>query len=501
MPAQAILQRQETGLFVLGIDIGTQSLKAVVLDEGLQPVGAAAQSYQPVFPHPLWADQDPALWLGALRPAIAGALAEARIAAGDIGALGLAGQLDGCLPTDASGQAMGPCLIWMDRRAGAEVEGISPGPVMEKGGVVLDASHMAAKIRWLKRHHAEASAIRRFHQPVSYVLSRLTGRHVLDHAVASTTMLYNLWKGGLDPELCALFEIDPKELPEIERSEAVAGALTTEGAALTGLKPGIPVAVGTGDDFSNPLGAGVVRPGRVVVSLGTAEVVGAVHPKATIDAGALVETHGYAAGRFFIENPGWLSGGSLAWFIQTFRLSGVAELDKLAVTAPAGAEGLTFLPALSGAMAPEWNSEARGCFYGLTAAHGVAALARSVLEGCAFAMRDVVERLAALGIDTSQLLLLGGGAKSRIWAQIRADLVQRPAQVSPVADSSPVGAGLLAAVAAGMAGSLDEAADRIAPPEATIDPDRSRRAAYDDAYGRYRRLFQSLKPMFSVSPS
>jgi len=493
-------------LHILGIDIGTQSLKAVVLDDGLRPLGAAAQTYQPVFPHPLWADQDPGLWLAALKPAISGAIAEAGLAAADIGALGIAGQLDGCVATDAKGEHLGPCLIWMDRRAGAEVEGIDAALVMEKGGVVLDASHMAAKIRWLKRHHAHAASIRRFHQPVSYLVSRLTGRHVLDHAVASTTMLYNLWKGGLDPELCRLFEIDPDELPEIDRSEAIAGELHGEGARLTGLRAGIPVAVGTGDDFSNPLGAGVVKPGRVVVSLGTAEVVGAVHGTAAVDHGsvagsALVETHGYAAGRFFIENPGWLSGGSLAWFIKTFRLAGVEELNALVEQAAPGADGVTFLPALSGAMAPEWNSDARGCFYGLTAAHGASHMARAVLEGCAFAMRDVVERLAALGVDTSTLLLLGGGAKSRVWAHIRADLVQRPAEISGVADSSPVGAGLLAAVAAGAARNLDEAAGRIAPPTTVIAPDPSVRQVYDDAYGRYRRLFDSLKPLFKSDDS
>jgi xylulokinase len=270
---------------------------------------------------------------------------------------------------------------------------------------------------------------------------------------------------------------------------------------LTGLRPGTPVAVGTGDDFSNPLGAGVVSPGRVVVSLGTAEVVGAVHGTAAIDKGALVETHGYAAGRFFIENPGWLSGGSLAWFIKTFKLSGVDELNLLVQQAPPGAEGITFLPALSGAMAPEWNSEARGCFYGLTAAHGAAHMARAVLEGCAFAMRDVVERLAALGLDTSKLLLLSGGAKSNVWAQIRADLVQRPAEISSVADSSPVGGGLLAAVAAGAARDLDAAASRIAPPDTVVAPNSANRQPYDDAYGRDRRLFQSQKPLVSPVPS
>src|SRR5437867_6364642 len=155
---------------------------------------------------------------------------------------------------------------------------------------------MAAKIRWLARHHPAAREIRWFHQPTSFVVFRLTGRHVLDHALASTSMLYNLWEQRLDPALCALFEIDAARLPEIDRSEAVAAGLSAGGARLTGLRPGIPVAVGTGDDFSNPLGAGVVAAGRAVVSLGTAEVVGAVHGEAVIDKRALVETHGFAGG-------------------------------------------------------------------------------------------------------------------------------------------------------------------------------------------------------------
>jgi xylulokinase len=484
-------------VFVVGIDIGTQSLKAAVLDEGLKPLGMAAGPYQPVFPKPLWAEQDSRLWLEALRPAIEGALAAAGIKTGDVGAIGIAGQLDGCLPVDDKGEPLGPCLIWMDRRAGAEIGGISAGLIMEKGGLVLDASHMAAKIRWLKRHHPEARRIARFHQPTSYLVARLTGRAVLDEAVASTSMLYNLWDRRLDPELCGLFGIAPEELPAIDRSEAVAGGLTKEGAALTGLNPGLPVAVGTGDDFSNPLGAGVVAPGRVVVTLGTAEVVGAVHSKAVIDSRALVETHGYAGARFFVENPGWLSGGALAWFQNCFRLSGPEELSALAGEAPAGADGVVFLPALSGAMAPEWIAEARGAFYGLSAAHGAAHMARALLEGLAFAMRDVVDRLASLGVATGEVLLLGGGARSRLWAQIRADLLQRPVLLSNLADSSPLGAGLLAAVAAGSFASLDQAAAAIAPETRRVEPDANARAAHDDAYGRYRRLFESLRPMYA----
>lgn len=483
-------------MHILGIDIGTQSLKAVVLGDGLRPQGAGAAAYEPRFPQPLWAEQDPRLWLDALRPAIGRALVEAGIAASEIGALGIAGQLDGCVPVNRRGEAMGPCLIWMDRRASAETEGLPAAKVLAKGGVVLDASHMAAKIRWLKRHHSEARDIARFHQPTSFLVEQVTGRAVLDHAVASTSMLYDLWQRRLDPELCGLFEIAPEELPEIDSSEALAAPLSKAGAALTGLPAGIPVAVGTGDDFSNTLGAGVVRPGCVVVSLGTAEVVGAVHGAAVIDEGALVETHGYAGSRFFIENPGWLSGGALAWLIRVLRLAGVEELNSLAGQAPPGADGVTFLPALSGAMAPEWVAEARGGFYGLTAAHGPEHLARALLEGCAFAMRDVIDRLTELGLDTARVRLLSGGAKSRLWAEIRAGLLGRPVEVATLSDSSPLGAALLAAVAAGAEADLDSAADQLAPATAEIAPVATHRGAYEEAYGRYRRLFTALKPMF-----
>ncbi len=486
-------------MLVIGIDIGTQSAKAVVMDEDLQSLGEASVAYAPNFPAPMWAEQDSKLWLDALRPAIAGALRAAGKSAKDVRSMGIAGQLDGCVPTGPSGEALGPCIIWMDRRATREIADIPAAAVLRKGGVILDPSHMAAKIRWLQRNSADARSIRRYHQPVSYVVSRLTGRHVFDPAVASTTMLYNLWDSAFDPELCALFSIDPGELPEIDRAEAVAGVLGARGAELTGLEPGITVAVGTGDDFSNPLGAGVVAPGRVVACLGTAEVVGAVHDRPTIDAGRLVETHGYAGGRFFIENPGWLSGGALAWFIRTLRLHDVAELNRLAAEAPPGAGGLTVLPTLAGATAPEWISEARGAVYGLTPAHDLRHLSRALLEGCAFAMRDVVERLVELGVDCERILLLGGGAKSPLWAQIRADVLQRPVDVASAADSSPLGAALLAAVAAGVHADLQTAAERIRRPAQTIEPRAAARAAYDDAYGRYRRLFDALRPMYRAS--
>jgi xylulokinase len=484
-------------ILIIGLDIGTQSLKAVVANERLEVLGDGYQSYEPSFPYPGAAEQDAEVWEHALAPAIKQALDAARVRSIDIRALGICGQLDGCIAIDASGRSMAPCMIWMDRRAEQEISDVPAVLVRERSGVVLDASHMAAKIRWQKRHLLGASRAVRFHQPVSYMVSRLTGEHVFDHGLASTTMLYDLTRRGLDPELLDRFGVRAEELPRIAHAADPAGVLSAAGAELTGLPAGTTVAVGTGDDFSNPLGAGVVTGGRGVCTLGTAEVVGAVHDSPVIDPRSLVETHCYAGRRFFIENPGWLCGGAVEWLIRTCRLADAAELDALAGSVAPGAENLLFLPALSGAMAPQWVATARGCFYGLTPAHGNGHLARALLEGCAFAMRDVLDRLRELGIAFDSVILLGGGARSLTWARIRADLmglrIERPVNI----DTSPVGAAMLAAVAAGLQPDLETAAGCVARDFDTIEPDPRFFDAYQEAYLGYRALFEALRPMFN----
>jgi xylulokinase len=486
---------------IVGIDIGTQSLKVAVTDRALRVRGEAATPYRAQFPRPGWAEQEPALWERALGPTIARALGEAGITPAEIGALGVCGQLDGCVAVDADGRALTPCLIWMDRRAQEEIADVPAALIRTHAGVVLDAGHMAAKIRWLKRHDATAAAAARFHQPVSYLVESLTGRAVMDHALASTTMVYAIDRRNFDSTLLDCFEIDGGELPALAEADSCAGPLSARGSDLTGLPPGIPVAVGTGDDFSTPLGAGLLSPGRLAVVLGTGEVVGTVHPHAAIDDAGLVETHAYPGGAYFLENPGWLAGGAVAWLCDLLGVDGFDALDAAAATAPPGAESVTFLPALTGATAPEWKAEARGCVYGLTPSHGAPHLARALLEGCAFAMRDVADRLREMGAEIHSLLLLGGGARSRLWAQMRADIMGLPALVPHRVDTSPVGAAMLAGVAAGLVENLRSAAGLVQEPVAPLAPAPANRGAYEDAYGRYRRLFGSLKPMFGAAVS
>ena len=485
---------------VVGVDLGTQSLKAVVVDGDFRLRGEAGVAYQPSFPQPGWAEQDPALWLAALRPAIRKALEAGKLKPRDVKGIAVSGQLDGCVPVGGDGRALSPCIIWMDRRAEAEVVGINAGHIRTQTGLVLDASHMAAKIRWMKRNLPETAACRTWHQPVSYVVEKLCGEAVMDHGLASTTMLYGLEERGYADDLLELFEVEREKLPGIGEASSAAGVLSRAGAELTGLPAGITVVVGTGDDFTNAIGAGVVEPGVVSVSLGTGEVIGAVSDDLKLDREGLLQTHGYVGGRFYLGNPGWLAGGAVTWFQSTFTVGSPAELSALAASAPPGSGDLLFLPALNGAMAPRWISGARGAFYGLTPAHGRAACARALLEGCAFAMRDVVDRLEAMGVGAGRIRLCGGGAKSRIWAQIRADVSRRPVEVLNAADTSPIGAAILAGVAVGRAASVAEAAAAVPRALDTIMPDPARADLYDRCYRRYRILFEALKPLYGEGP-
>jgi xylulokinase len=478
---------------VVGIDLGTQSLKAVVCDAELRVLGDHAVPITTRHPQPAWAEQDPASWCAALEPAISGALAHANADGRDVAAIALAGQLDGCVAVDAIGAPLHPALIWQDKRAVRETPALPR--LFELTGQIADPSHMAPKIVWLRDRGIRAA---RWHQPTSFLVAHLTGEHVMDPSHASTTMLFELAAGAWSRELCDAFEIGLAELPRIAPPTAIAGALR---ASIAGIAAGTPIAVGTGDDFATPLGAGVIAPGVAICAIGTAEVVGALSSALVLDHAGMVETHAYPGGAYFVENPGWLSGGAVRWATRMLGLAGDRELDALAAQAPPGADGVTFVPALAGAMTPTWQPHARGALYGLAAAHDRPHVARAILEGLAFAERDVVERLAALGLAVDRVLVLGGGGNSAVWTQIRADVLGRPHDVAARSDTCPIGAAMIAAVAIGMQPDLATAAATAPPPATTLLP----RASLDEAYERYRTLQAQLaslaeRPWATVAP-
>ncbi len=484
---------------VVGIDVGSQSVKAALLDPEGRTVATAGRPCTMRHPHAGWGEQDPAEWEQSLAEAVRAVVDTAGIRPTEVTHLGLACQVDGVVAVDDRHRPLRDAIIWLDRRADAEVtalrDKVGDDAIFTTTGLNPDASHTAPKMMWLRDHEPEVFRATRSLPPVAaYLLARLTGVLAQDPANASSTLLYDVATGTWSGMLVEAAGLDPALLPPIRPSTEVAGPLLPAAAELLGLHPGCQVVVGTGDEHAATLGAGAAGPGLVVDVTGTAEPVCAVADEVVLDPERMVETHAHSVpGRLLVENPGFVSGGSTLWLAQSVLRVDQGEVFDLAARAPAGSEGVSFLPALSGSMTPRWNEDMRGAFTGLAMNHDSRHLARAVLEGCAFALRDVVDRLDALGI-AGEVRVVGGGGRRRLWLEIKAGVLGRPVRPVLAEEATALGAGILAGTAAGTFRDPDDAVTRAVEVAATtVDPDPAVRDRYDEAYTRYRRVFDAVE--------
>jgi xylulokinase len=486
--------------FVLGVDVGSQSIKGVLLDpEGVQRA-MASHPLTMTHPHGGWAEQDPRHWEEGIALVIAKALAAAGVAGSEVGVLSLACQVDGVVPLSPSGEALGPAIIWLDRRADVEAKALAndvgPDRLFKITGLIPDATHSGPKIMWLREHapstFANASA---FPPAASYLLHRLTGRLAIDHANASSSLLYDLGSRRWSDELLDASGLSATQLGEILNASEIAGTLNSRSAEMTGLSTTCAVLVGTGDEHAASIGAGAITVGIITDVTGTAEPVTVASDTLVLDDEGLVETHAHALDdHYLVENPGFVSGGSTRWLAENVLKVSQVTFFELAAQAPAGSDGAIFLPALSGAMTPRWNATMRGVFAGLAMPHTSATLARAVLEGCAFALRDVTDRFAALQLGHDEIRVVGGGAASETWMQIKADVTGRPVRRVLVPEATAHGAALLAGVAAGLFVDLTDAVRRtvkVADEPYVADPVRA--SLYAETYHRYRALYDGVE--------
>lgn len=482
---------------VIGLDVGSQSIKGVLLDEAGATRAVASAPLEMRHPHNSWAEQHPGDWTAALATVVR-TLIEGRSVRVDV--LGLASQVDGVVPVDADGTALRDALIWLDRRATAQTltlaGAVGEDRLFEITGLNADASHGAPKMMWLRDNEPQVWRRTRRLLPVGgHLLAWLTGACLQDPANASSTMLYDLRTGDYDPALCAAAAIDPEMLPAVAPATQVAGRLTAHAAEALGLPRDCRVIVGTGDEHAASLSAGVVAPGVIADVTGTAEPVTAAAGEPVFDDTRLVETHGHAVeGAYLIENPGFVSGGSTLWLATGVLQVPQSAVFDLAAQAPPASDGVLFLPALTGSTAPRWNAAMRGCFTGLSMNHGRPHLARAVLEGCAYALRDIVDRLDALGLAGDEVRVVGGGGRSPLWCQIKADVLGRPVRPVLSQEGTALGAAMLAGIVAGIFSGVDDAVGRavhLAPEP--IAPDPLSAEAYAESYQRYRALFEGVE--------
>jgi xylulokinase len=499
--------------YVIGCDIGSQSLKAILLSQEGQLAGEVSVSYPIDYPYPTWAEQSAEKWLGAFVEAVRLLLARNALQPEQLRGISLASQVDGVVAMDASGAPLYPAIIWMDRRAVQQCAQVAQKTSQDKlfdvSGLNLDASHVAPKINWLRDNQPDV--YRRalyFLLPGSYLAYQLTGELGVDYSNASSTLLMDVRRRDWSPELCELFEIDPCQLAPVLPATQVLGALLGEVAAECGLLPGTPVVLGSGDEHAACLGAGVILPGLACDIAGTAEPVCAASSNPLFDPTGLVETHCHAhPDLWLIENPGFASGANYRWFRDQFAAAEIQEaaaaganpydlLNNLAASVPPGSEGLVLLPCLMGAMAPTWNALARGTYFGFTLAHTRAHFVRALLEASAYAVRDITDQMRKIGLPLHQIQVVGGGARSRLWRQIKADVTGLPVALPQTIETTALGAAMLALVGVGLCPSLEEAARQVVRIVEVRDPQPETQARYEAYYQLYRATYQALLPVF-----
>ncbi len=494
---------------LLGIDLGTSSVKVLLAGTDGQVLAAASAEYPILHPAPNQAEQNPEEWWRATVEAVQAVLAQAPGI--PVAAIGLSGQMHGTVLLDKTGALVGNAIIWPDQRSARQVQEITALVGAERlyriAGSPVSTGFQAASVRWVQQERPAAwRRVAMILAPKDYLRWRLTGAYATDPSDGAGALLLDEQARNWSPELLELLAIDPAQLPPVQPATAIAGALLPAAAQALGLPAGTPVVTGAADTACGMLGAGAVTAGDLLLSISTGGQLIQPVEQVAVDLKGRIHTFCSALepapGR-----PGWyqmgatLSAGlALRWLRDNvFALrhaDAYAMMTALAAQSPAGAQGLLFLPYLVGERTPHMDPTARGVFFGLTVQHDQGDLVRAVMEGVTFALYDGYQVLVELGATAGRITLAGGGAKSELWRQIVADIFGLPVQPLLTGDQSALGAVLLAGAGVGLF-DLVEAAQRWVQLGAETLPDAARHQHYVEFFEAFRALYQRNRGHFA----
>jgi xylulokinase len=459
---------------LVGLDVGTTGVKALVLSDDGAVLGRAEEAYGLSTPRPGWAEQDPDDWVRAAESAL-------RQLDSKGARVGLSGQMHGLVALDADRRVLRPAILWNDQRTRAECaeieERIGLARLVELTGNRAQPGFTAPKLLWLRRHEPDVfDRVAHVLLPKDYVRLRLFGELATDAADASGTLLFDVAGRRWSDEVLAALELPPEWLPPAAESSEVAGA---------------------GDQAAGAVGVGVHSPGPISVVLGTSGVVFAPLERFAADPAGSAHVFCHALpGTWHAMGVMLSAAGSLSWFRDA--LAPEASYDRVDAEAAAwdpGAEGVLFAPYLAGERTPHADPAARGAFVGLSLRHDRGALARAVLEGVAYALRDSLELLRGLGCAADVGRVSGGGARSELWLRIVASVLGLPLQRTAVEEGAAYGAALLGGVASGVYRDVPEAVEACVRVRDQIDPDPEWEQIYADGYERFRAVYPALRPL------
>ncbi|GBD35207.1 Xylulose kinase [bacterium HR36] len=498
----------------LGVDIGTSGTKTVVCREDGTILATATAEHPCYYPQPGWSEQEPEDWWKSTVRSVHQALARAGVAGTEVRGIGLSGQMHGSVFLDAEGRVLRRAILWNDQRTAEQCQQIEQA-VGGRAQLIRLVSNpaftgfTAPKILWVRQHEPQIyERTRKILLPKDYILYRLTGEFVTEVSDASGTLLLDVAGRRWCKPLLEKLQIAAELLPDCVESQEVTGKVSAQAAAELGIAAGVPVVGGAGDQAASAVGNGIVRAGILSATMGTSGVVFAHSDQVQTDPQGRVHTMCHAVkGAWHLMGVVLCAGGSLQWFRNHFatpemRLAAERHVDAydvilaLAEQAPAGAEGLFFLPHLTGERHPYSDPYARGAWIGLTVRHGWRHAARAVVEGATFALRDCLTVMAEMGIVPQQIRLSGGGARSAFWRQLQADIYGHKVALVNATEGPAYGVALLAMVGTGVYGSVPEACDATIRVTEELVPCPQRKAFYDRCYAVYRQLYPALHALF-----
>jgi xylulokinase len=485
----------------LGIDVGTGGTRAILVDRGGRVLASHSVDHAPIHSEAIgWAEQSPEDWWRAAQEAIKGALRVAKTAGtpGPVEAVGLTGQMHGCVLLDASGEVLRPALIWCDQRTQPQcdwlTETIGYQHLIELTANPALPNFTLTKLLWVREHEPEIFArVAHVLCPKDFVRLRLTGEYAMDLQEASGTLLLDVVHRRWSTEMAERTGIPLGWLPRLFEGVEICTRICPAGAAATGLPAGTPVAAGAGDQGAGAVGMGILAPGSVSATIGTSGVVFAATAKPTLDPKGRLHTFCHAApGVWHVMGVTNGAGLSLRYLRDTFFPSrSYEEMTSSAAGIPPGSDGLLWAPYLFGERTPHLDPDARAAFVGITASTTTAHYVRSVLEGVAFSLQDSFTLFAELGIPVENIRLGGGGARSPLWRQIQADVYGHAVQILEAEEGGAFGAALLAGAGVGAWPSVEEACQAAVRPAETIQPLHAETMA--QAYKRYRKVYPALR--------
>ena len=495
--------------YFLGVDIGTSGTKTILINERGKILAEASASYKLYHPKPLWSEQNPDDWWKATVKTIREVVKKSGKAKESIKAIGLSGQMHGSGFLDKDDQVIRPALLWNDQRTADECDEIESRAGGRRNLIKMVANpaltgFTAPKILWLRNHEPRNfSKVRKVLLPKDDVRRRLTGEFATDVSDASGMLLLDVKKRKWSRSLLNKLELDESLFAQVYESEDVTGTLTKKAAKTLGLTTDCVVVGGAGDCAANAVGTGVVKSGVLSTSIGTSGVMFVHSDEVQVDPLGRLHTFCHAVrGKWHMMGVNLCAGGSLQWFAenlcQDLGPKVYDTLNREAAKASPGCDGLYFLPYLAGERTPHADPDARGCFVGLTLAHQRGQVARAIMEGVTYSMRDSLEIIQSMNVPVKQVRVSGGGSKSKLWRQLQADVFGTKAVTINAEQGPAYGVALLAAVGAGAYKNIQQACAATIRETSSTPVDRKTKRLYDARFPVYQDLYQSLKGNFKA---